>query len=386
MDKMKKPKISVIIPVYNVAAYIGQCIDSLAKQSFRDVEIICVDDCSTDGTLDILEDYARNDNRVRVIRQECNQGVSAARNAGLDAAAGSYILFVDSDDYHEDGSLQRLYDVSEKHELDVVQFELEAFLTSGSPGFINMNPDARVNSIGKILSGPEMMVLQLAGKEYSCSVVLQMFRAEILKESGVRFFPGIIHEDEMFTPMALENARRVMCINDRLYKRRVRSNSIMTTAVTHRNVDGYFVVATELMAKYIAGGCVNEGMGIRAKVVLGSSLNRYRMLSDEEKLQAGKNLPEIHNFLFERSLIRIEDEKNRVQRLRQQIDTLNQQKKQNASEIKALKEQNMKLKAQKDEISRAFADMENSISFKIGRRITSIPRKLRSLLKHIMKR
>lgn len=391
MEQLRRSKISIIIPVYNAADYIVQCIDSLARQSFADVEFICVDDCSTDNSLEVLQEYAKGDSRVQVIHFEQNQGVSVARNVGIEAAGGSYILFVDSDDYHVDGSLQRLYEEMKIHDLDIIQFELEAFHTSGNPGFINMNPAARMASVGKILTGAEMLTLQAAEKgEYSCSVVLQMFRADFLKDSGVRFFPGIIHEDELFTPMILDKAQRVMCINDRLYKRRIRSNSIMTTALTHRNADGYFVVATELMAKYIAGGCWNEGMGIRAKAILGSSLNRYKMLSDEEKQLTGKDIPEIHRFLFERSMVRIEDEKNRVSQLQQQIKAM---RKLHNEETSALKKKNVELnKAHADlnkahtDLKKAYADMENSVSYKVGRIITSIPRKLRDYVKRIFKK
>ena len=91
------PKISFIIPVYNVEEYLGQCLDSVLAQSYEDFEAICIDDGSTDSSLNILKKYEKKDKRIKIISQK-NQGVSVARNAGLDAARGEYISFVDSDD------------------------------------------------------------------------------------------------------------------------------------------------------------------------------------------------------------------------------------------------------------------------------------------------
>ena len=91
-------EISVIIPVYNVESYLRQCLDSVVNQTFEDIEIICVDDGSTDGSLDILNKYASSDNRFKIISQP-NQGLGTARNNGLKLACGNYIYFLDSDDY-----------------------------------------------------------------------------------------------------------------------------------------------------------------------------------------------------------------------------------------------------------------------------------------------
>ena len=93
------PTFSVIVPVYNVEKYIKQCLDSIKFQTFKDFEVICVDDCSTDNSAKIVEEYVQKDSRFKLIRHEQNKGVSAARNTALDAATGEYIIFVDSDDW-----------------------------------------------------------------------------------------------------------------------------------------------------------------------------------------------------------------------------------------------------------------------------------------------
>ena len=95
---MQTPLISVIIPVYNVEAYLPRCLDSVIQNTYRNLEIICVDDGSTDGSPEILRDYAQRDARITVITKE-NGGVSSARNAGLDRATGEFVAFIDSDDF-----------------------------------------------------------------------------------------------------------------------------------------------------------------------------------------------------------------------------------------------------------------------------------------------
>ena len=99
------PKISVIIPVYNVEKYLGQCLDSVVNQTFKDIEIICIDDGSTDSSLDILKKYAQIDSRIIIINSE-NNGVSEARNKGIERAKGDYIYFIDGDDYIDQQCLE----------------------------------------------------------------------------------------------------------------------------------------------------------------------------------------------------------------------------------------------------------------------------------------
>ena len=107
---VNKYKISVLIPVYNTEKYLKSCLDSVIKQSLKDIEIICVDDKSTDDTLKILKQYAAQDSRIKLVEQQKNGGLSNARNAGLEVACGAYIGFVDSDDYVDLEFYEKLYE------------------------------------------------------------------------------------------------------------------------------------------------------------------------------------------------------------------------------------------------------------------------------------
>lgn len=114
-------KISIIVPVYNVEKYLKKCLDSLVNQTLKDIEIICINDGSTDSSLNILNEYAKNDGRIKLINQ-VNLGVSAARNAGLAAALGEYVMFVDSDDYLELMACEMLFDKVQKDDCDLLVF------------------------------------------------------------------------------------------------------------------------------------------------------------------------------------------------------------------------------------------------------------------------
>ena len=125
------PKVSVIIPVYNVEKYLGECLDSVLRQTLEDIEIICVDDGSTDGSAKMLAEYAAKDPRIRIITQ-ANAGLSAARNVGMDAATGKYIYFLDSDDYIKDDAMEKCFSICERDGLDQLVFNSECLFEDES--------------------------------------------------------------------------------------------------------------------------------------------------------------------------------------------------------------------------------------------------------------
>lgn len=130
-----KPKISIIVPCYNVEPYIDRCLNVLQNQTLKDVEIICIDDKSTDGTLAIIRKHARADKRIRVIAHKSNTGAAIARNAGLDIATGEFIGFVDPDDWVDNDFYEKLYDYATKTKSDVAKANV--IQTDTNTGFIS---------------------------------------------------------------------------------------------------------------------------------------------------------------------------------------------------------------------------------------------------------
>lgn len=118
--------VSVVIPVYNVENYLNDCVKSVVNQTYQNLEIILVDDGSTDSSPQMCDQYAKQDNRIKVIHQE-NSGVAIARNVGIKNASGSYLYFLDSDDYLVPNAIQIMYDTIEKEKSEIVFFEAETF-------------------------------------------------------------------------------------------------------------------------------------------------------------------------------------------------------------------------------------------------------------------
>ena len=243
------PAVSVIIPVYNVEKYLAQCLDSVLTQDFEDIEIICVDDGSPDRSIDILLDYAARDSRVRIIRRE-NGGLSAARNTGLDSAKGKYVYFLDSDDMLAPNALVQLTERAERDALDVLYFDSQTIYESEEirlkHGKLGDNSD-RSGDYPGVMTGRGMFAAMMGHGDYCPQVPRQLFRRGFLEETGIRFYEGIIHEDELFTFLTALQAQRAGYMKAALFLRRVRDDSIMTRGYVHKNFKGYLIGYREMM-------------------------------------------------------------------------------------------------------------------------------------------
>lgn len=237
----RSPKVSVVIPVYNTAAYLRECLDSAARQTLKDVEIVCINDGSVDGSLTILEEYAAADGRFTIISQN-NAGLSAARNAGMECACGKYLLFLDSDDMLRPGAAEELYQYAEENRLDILFFDADSYYESEE--LRKRFDDYAIyyhgtKNLREIRSGEEMFAaLQHCG-DYRASACLQFIRREHLVEKNISFPDGILHEDNLFTFLNLLQAERAAKVNERYYLRRIREGSVMTSQKSFRHLYGY---------------------------------------------------------------------------------------------------------------------------------------------------
>ena len=232
--------LSIIIPVYNAAKYLRPCLDSVLGQTLKDIEIICIDDGSTDESATILEEYACADSRVRVIRQD-NAGQGAARNMGLELACGEYVYFLDADDELVDtNALGFLVAEMLANRLDLLFFDAETRYDIGcETSMINSSSYARRREYHDVTDGPGLFVAMSRHGEFSVSPCLFIASREFLLKRGCRFPVGVRYEDNPFTLSAILAAKRVAHRRRRLYIRNVHGGSTMTQPLTVRDIEGY---------------------------------------------------------------------------------------------------------------------------------------------------
>lgn len=197
------PTLSLVVPVYNVAAYLPRCLESLASAPAATTEVILVDDGSTDECPHILADWARAHPNARVVRQ-ANGGLAAARNTGLERARGRYLSFVDSDDYFDPGYHERLAALCEAHELDLA-------IGNASYHFEGRRADQPIYGDAPpagVVRGAELLRYRLRNRNLLHMVWMHLYRRAWLERRALRFVPGLIHEDVPWTTRALLLAER----------------------------------------------------------------------------------------------------------------------------------------------------------------------------------
>lgn len=223
-------KFSIIIPVYNVEKFLRESLDSIVAQTFKDFEVICVNDGSTDNSLEILNEYANNDSRIKVISQE-NQGQGVARNNAIDIAQGEYLLFVDPDDFIEPNTLEVLYNKFQETDVDIIQFDYATCRENGThkkfKTFKNrlkkyFNYSIKNNKVfnwNEIKNkNLEKMFLVIWDKSYKTSFI---------KEHNIKFAPNKVGEDQIFTLKAIFLANKILYVNKSFYNYRKRFGSAL---------------------------------------------------------------------------------------------------------------------------------------------------------------
>ncbi|WP_343714465.1 glycosyltransferase family A protein [Inquilinus sp.] len=252
------PRLSVVIPCYNVEAYVQEAIDSVIRQSSPADEIIIVDDGATDRTGQIVEElYGRLDN-VRIIHTE-NQGLGAARNVGTAAATGDFIYYFDSDDILADGLFADFRETLTAHpDLDLFCFSGRSFLDGESQGGgpLALN-QYRQNADGLFPSGEDLLNFQIGRRNYLPTSWLYIHRREVSRRHGLDFL-SVFHEDEEHTPRLFVRCGPTFVRDREYFLRRVRANSIMTRRKSERHIYGYFCAARTLEAMLRSDGLKPE--------------------------------------------------------------------------------------------------------------------------------
>lgn len=230
-----KPQISIIVPVYNVKAFLSECVESLLAQTYRDFEIILVDDGSTDGSEKLVDDFKRQDDRIHAIHQK-NAGLSAARNAGIKKAKGDYLAFVDSDDSVAPTFLEELHNVLQSSHADIAVCGYDSKLPQSTT-----------------LSGEDAAV-QLLTKQENLDILAwnKLYKKSLFLEYGIFFPEGKIHEDNLTTYKLYAVAQKVVFLPKTLYHYRQRSDSITSKTRQAHHLGMRELAAREAVA-YFAG-------------------------------------------------------------------------------------------------------------------------------------
>lgn len=208
-----QPKVSIIVPCYNVKNYLDRCLNSIVKQTLNDIEIILVDDKSSDSTPIMCDNWAKQDIRIKVCHKTVNEGLGLARNTGLENASGEYVAFIDSDDWIEDNMMEKLYEECKKENLDVIYTE---FNVDEYPGFhIVLNPEKlykgykQIENLRLDIIGSEPQYI--SGVKFHCSACKALYKKNIIDNFKLRFRSEreYISEDMVFNIDFLLKSSRV---------------------------------------------------------------------------------------------------------------------------------------------------------------------------------
>ena len=243
-------KVSVVIPVYQVEAYIEECLGSVCGQTYTDMEILCINDCTKDASWEKVCKAAEKDSRIRLLCNEKNMGLAAVRNKGLLNARGKYVYFLDSDDMIAPEMLDELVRRSDEENLDVAAFCAEFIYEDEElrEKFCR-NPAVFKGSYPDVSSGKELYVQWMKRWDWMPSQPRYFYRRDFLMENDIRFPEGLLHEDEMFTFDVLMKAGRVRAFPEKWFIRRFRRDSIMTGVMTYRNVEGCIRILQHIAAE-----------------------------------------------------------------------------------------------------------------------------------------
>ena len=233
---MNSPLVSVIVPVYNVAPYLEQCLDSIVNQTYRNLEIILVDDGSTDESGAICDRYAEQDGRIQVVHKE-NGGLSSARNVGLDKMTGEWILFVDSDDWIELNTLELLFEQKDER-AEIVEF-----------GIVHVFETHRDECLFRreLTSGVNILISLFRDQPFHGVVWNKLYAAHTVKD--IRFIEGRYHEDTPFILEVYPHIDYCQVIPHALYNYRRDRVGQITSGFTVRRLDMYRNLE-DLIAKY----------------------------------------------------------------------------------------------------------------------------------------
>lgn len=272
------PLVSIVVPTYNVELYIHQCLNSLLGQTYKNIEIICVDDCSTDSTIQIIENFMETDSRIRLYHRNINSGPSICRNIGIDKANGNFIMFCDGDDYILDNTVYACLLLLKKYNTDAVYFNIEQFYPDNTHNLSFY--DARLSDPVQILSTDKDPVIF-----NFTNAVCGFFNLQTIRENNLKFPEGKLYEDWIFMTSLHMLSLKILWYNVPFYwYRRERKNSI-TSNITEKCLD--MITAYTNADKIISGKINMFQMENDIKIIdNGILFLKYKLFSSNYKVRS----------------------------------------------------------------------------------------------------
>ncbi|MCD8189546.1 MAG: glycosyltransferase [Clostridiales bacterium] len=270
--------------------WLDEALGSIANQTLRDIEIICIDDGSTDDSPEILKRWAARDRRF-VLFSRANGGQGSARNLGIAQARGEFLYFMDSDDVLEVEALEQLVAVLREKALDILYFDRTTIFDTEELATVFSDfchNDSQNCACGNVYDGPTLLRKLCEDNAFCTCVWVQILRTEFVRENNLSFLPGIIYEDNPFTFEVMLKAKRASHLRRAFYHHRIRENSTMTKAVTFYNVYSYYRCFLAMLQTYSQAepGLTPENRNVALQMVaamLNSSRYNYTKLPPEDE-------------------------------------------------------------------------------------------------------
>lgn len=328
-------KVSVIIPVYNVEAYLPSCLDSVINQTLKEMEIICINDGSPDNCLEILQDYAQRDSRIFIVDLKENKGLSVARNEGAARARGEYLYFMDSDDQITPDAMEKLYERAIQNQLDIICFEGDTVFETeklAEENAFSIKWCVRTRAYTGVKNGRELMLEMYDNGDYKALVWIQFFRRGFYKAAQLGFVTGLLFEDNLFTLEGMLKASRVEHMFKKFYIRRVREGSITSTRkTTFPMAYGFFYSALDMLkmsAKMKLDPEVQRIVHLEAFRMINGAQSQYKKLDPEEAIKY-KELSPGERAAFRNLIINPVEEGRKRQQLQLKLKEANEGRKRN---------------------------------------------------------
>lgn len=296
--------ISVIVPVYNTERYVWRCLESICSVKTINIEVICIDDGSTDQSLALMEKYAETDKRIHVYENKKNKGLSYSRNVGVSKARGKYILFVDSDDCVETDGIKKLYKIAEENKLDLLFFNF--CLKYDDNAFENKDSAKNLTRTGNysgVCDGVSLFEKFYENGDQVIAATMILYNRAYLTGKDIHFFDGVIHEDFLFYPQVILQAKRTMCVSDAIYYYHRRANSTSTNMSSYQRMYRFksFVIIYCELYKFLNNHKLmnkNEAINDFLRKAYFSSLETYtRYLEVADSVEIEFDEPD-HEFFF----------------------------------------------------------------------------------------